>query len=143
MMSLRSFIRNPFSEMCMFKPSLMDRYPQSWGIRFSCSRWCLISSLMRRTLCLDHPPEQRRIILRTQVKDDRVRVTVRDFGPGIDKENLERIFEPFFTTKGTGLGMGLAVCHTIVEAHRGRIWAENNPDGGATFVFELPVKSNE
>jgi signal transduction histidine kinase len=70
-------------------------------------------------------------------------VTVRDFGPGIDKENLQRIFEPFFTTKGAGLGMGLNICRTIVEAHEGRIWAENNPDRGATFVFELPVKSNE
>jgi signal transduction histidine kinase len=68
---------------------------------------------------------------------------VRDFGSGIDQENLDRIFDPFFTTKGTGLGMGLNICRTIVEAHGGRIWAENNPDRGATFVFELPVKSNE
>jgi PAS domain S-box-containing protein len=89
-----------------------------------------------------NPPEHRQIILRTGVKDDRIRVAVRDFGPGIDKENLERIFQPFFTTKGAGLGMGLSVCRTIVEAHRGRIWAENNPDRGATFVFELPVISH-
>jgi PAS domain S-box-containing protein len=90
-----------------------------------------------------NPPEHRQIILRTGVKDDRIRVTVRDFGPGIDKEKLERIFEPFFTTKGTGLGMGLNICRSIVEAHEGRIWAENNPDRGATFVFELPIKSDE
>ena len=86
-----------------------------------------------------NPPEHRKIILRTGVKDNRIRVTVRDFGPGIDKVNLERIFQSFFTTKRTGLGMGLAVCRTIVEAHGGRIWAENNPDRGATFVFELPI----
>jgi two-component system sensor kinase FixL len=90
-----------------------------------------------------NPPEHRQIILRTGVKDDRIRVTVRDFGLGIDKENLERIFEPFFTTKGAGLGMGLNICRSIVEAHGGRIWAENNPDRGATFVFELPIKGNE
>jgi PAS domain S-box-containing protein len=91
----------------------------------------------------DNPPEYRQILLRTRVKDNRIRMTVRDFGPGIDQENLERIFEPFFTTKGAGLGMGLSVCRTIVEGHEGRIWAENNPDRGATFVFELPVISNQ
>ena len=86
-----------------------------------------------------NPLERRKIILWSGVKDDRIRVTVRDFGPGIDKVNLEHIFDPFFTTKRAGLGIGLAVCHTIVEAHGGRIWAENNPDGGATFVIELPI----
>jgi signal transduction histidine kinase len=86
-----------------------------------------------------NPPEHRKIILRTGVKDDRIRVTVRDFGPGIDKVNLEHIFEPFLTTKGAGLGMGLNICRTIVEAHEGHIWAESNPDGGATFVIELPI----
>ena len=91
----------------------------------------------------ENPPEHRKIILRTQVKDDRIRVTIRDFGPGIDQGELDRIFQPFFTTKGTGLGMGLAVSQTIVEAHGGDIWAENNPDGGATFFIELPVISQE
>jgi PAS domain S-box-containing protein len=88
-------------------------------------------------------PEERKLILRTQATDDRLRVTVQDFGQGIDKENLERVFQPFFTTKGSGLGMGLPVSRSIIEAHGGRIWGENNPEGGATFGFELPVKSNE
>jgi PAS domain S-box-containing protein len=88
-------------------------------------------------------PEERRIILRTEATDNCIRVSVRDFGPGIDKENLERLFQPFFTTKGSGLGMGLAICKSIIEVHGGRIWAENNPDGGATFVFELPVISKQ
>jgi PAS domain S-box-containing protein len=90
-----------------------------------------------------NPPEQRKLILRTQRKDHSIWVTVRDFGPGIDEENLERMFQPFFTTKGTGLGMGLAVCSSIIKDHRGRIWAENNPDGGATFFIELPVISDQ
>ena len=88
-------------------------------------------------------PGVRRMTLRTQAVDDRLRVSVRDFGPGVSQENLERVFQPFFTTKGTGLGMGLVISKSIIEAHRGRIWAENNADGGATFAFELPVKSND
>ena len=91
----------------------------------------------------ENPPEQRKIILCTRVKDDRVRVTVRDFGAGVDQANLERIFEAFFTTKGAGLGMGLNICRAVVEAHGGRIRAENNPDRGATFVFELPAIRNQ
>jgi two-component system sensor kinase FixL len=83
--------------------------------------------------------EQRKLILRTERKDQSLRVAVRDFGPGIDKDNLERVFQPFFTTKSAGLGIGLALCSSIIKAHRGRIWAENNPDGGATFIFELPI----
>ena len=70
-------------------------------------------------------------------------MTIRDFSPGIDQGDLDRIFQPFFTTKRNGLGMGLAVSQTIVEAHGGHIWAENNPDGGATFFIELPVISQE
>jgi signal transduction histidine kinase len=89
-----------------------------------------------------NPPEHRRIIMGTRVKNDRIRVTIRDFGPGIDQGSLDRIFEPFFTTKGTGLGMGLAVSHTIVEAHGGHIWAENHPGGGATFLIELPINES-
>ncbi len=87
----------------------------------------------------DNPPEYREIIVGSGVMGDRIRVTVRDFGPGIEEVNLERIFQPFFTTKDTGLGMGLSVCRTIVEAHGGHIWAENNPEGGATFFIELPI----
>jgi signal transduction histidine kinase len=72
-----------------------------------------------------------------------VRSSVRDFGPGIDGPIINHIFEPFFTTKNTGLGVGLALCKTIILDHGGRIWAENNPDGGATFVFELPIIKND
>lgn len=68
-----------------------------------------------------------------------IRVTVRDGGIGIPPDKFDSIFEPFFTTKREGLGMGLSVTRSIVEAHGGRIWAENNPDRGASFYFTLPV----
>ena len=64
--------------------------------------------------------------------------TVADRGHGIPDEAQGRLFEPFFTTKAQGLGMGLAICRSIAEAHRGRLWAANNPGGGATFHLLVP-----
>lgn len=71
---------------------------------------------------------------------DVLQVEIRDQGPGI--QNMEQIFDPFFTTKGEGMGMGLAICRTIVEAHGGRLWAENNEGRGATFFFAVPLKED-
>ena len=66
-------------------------------------------------------------------------VSVRDHGSGISEEARERLFEQFFTTKKEGLGMGLAIVRSIIEAHAGHISAENSSDGGARFYFTLPV----
>jgi signal transduction histidine kinase len=68
-----------------------------------------------------------------------IRVAVRDSGPGIDEADLDTIFRALYTTKAHGLGMGLAIARSIVEAHGGRLEARNNPDGGVTFSFTLPV----
>jgi C4-dicarboxylate-specific signal transduction histidine kinase len=68
-----------------------------------------------------------------------VRVSVEDRGCGIAPDRLESVFEPFFTTKTRGMGLGLAVCRTIIAAHGGRLWAENNVGRGASFMFLLPV----
>ncbi len=65
------------------------------------------------------------------------RVSVADTGPGLSPEVAERLFQPFVTTKATGMGVGLSISRTIIEAHGGRIWAESNEDGGATFHFTL------
>jgi signal transduction histidine kinase len=82
----------------------------------------------------------RSLLVRTS-KDDAatVRVAVRDSGVGIDPADLERVFQPFYSTKAEGMGMGLSISRSIVEAHGGRLEAANNPDGGATFSFTLPV----
>lgn len=72
-----------------------------------------------------------------------IEVRVCDNGPGVAAKSLEKLFDPFFTTKANGMGMGLAVSKTIVEAHHGKLWAENRPEGGACFCFTLPVASGE
>jgi two-component system sensor histidine kinase AtoS len=76
-------------------------------------------------------------------RDDSLRnliVTVRDSGPGILPENLERIFEPYFTNRPGGTGLGLALARRIVEEHEGTIKAENHPEGGAQFEISLPIE---
>src|SRR5205814_9881218 len=70
---------------------------------------------------------------------DHVAILVRDTGPGIADKHMERIFEPFFTTKREGLGMGLAICRSIIEAHEGKISVGNNNKKGVTFKVVLPV----
>ena len=72
-------------------------------------------------------------------KDDTVQVAISDTGEGLPAENIDMVFEHFFTTKSEGLGMGLSISRSIIEAHGGRIWAEHNPAGGATFRFTLPA----
>jgi signal transduction histidine kinase len=71
-----------------------------------------------------------------------VLVTVRDTGPGLDPQGLERLFEAFYTTKPQGLGMGLAISRSIIHAHGGRLWATANAPHGAVFVFALPIRES-
>jgi PAS domain S-box-containing protein len=86
------------------------------------------------------PPQARRVTVMTQLETPgQVRVTVRDCGPGIPANQLDKIFEPFYTSKADGLGMGLSITRSIVEAHGGRIWAENPVGGGAAFYVTVPI----
>ena len=84
------------------------------------------------------PPDRHEIRIRTGQNENAVVVAIRDRGCGIPPPEINRIFEPFFTTKSVGLGMGLAICRRIIQAHGGRIWAANNDDAGATVSFSLP-----
>jgi signal transduction histidine kinase len=82
----------------------------------------------------------RQLLIRSGADESRhVVVAVRDSGPGLDAKSLERLFQPFYTTKPQGMGMGLAICRSIVEAHGGLLWATANDDRGATFQFTLPT----
>jgi signal transduction histidine kinase len=65
--------------------------------------------------------------------------SVSDTGPGVPTDKLEEIFTPFFSTKAQGMGIGLSIARTIIEAHGGKIWAENVPTGGAVFHVRLPL----
>lgn len=86
------------------------------------------------------PPKDRRLHINVSRVDlDEVQISVCDSGVGIPKDRLGSVFEAFWTTKTHGLGIGLAVCRSIVEAHGGRIWAERNNDRGVTFLFRLPT----
>jgi PAS domain S-box-containing protein len=80
----------------------------------------------------------RELLISTEQEDMGVHVTVRDSGPGVDPTRLERVFEAFYTTKSSGVGMGLSICRSIIDAHGGRLWAEANEPRGAIFQFTLP-----
>jgi PAS domain S-box-containing protein len=78
------------------------------------------------------------LISTEQTEANGVLVAVRDSGPGIDPEHVERVFEAFYTTKPSGVGMGLSICRSIIDAHGGRLWADTNEPRGAVFQFTLP-----
>jgi signal transduction histidine kinase len=82
-------------------------------------------------------------LISTEQNQTGVLVAVRDSGPGIDPTHLERIFEAFYTTKSGGVGMGLAICRSIIDAHGGKLWVEGNEPRGALFQFTLPAAEAE
>jgi C4-dicarboxylate-specific signal transduction histidine kinase len=91
------------------------------------------------------PPAERRVEIVAVLDPDQgvVRISVLDAGRGIAGDQLDRVFDAFYTTKDSGLGLGLAVCHSIIAAHKGRLWATNRAERGAAFHFTLPVKAKE
>jgi PAS domain S-box-containing protein len=90
----------------------------------------------------DCPPGERAVLVKTEPDGaKRVKVSVADQGIGLASDRIDKIFQPFYTTKREGLGMGLSISRSIIEAHGGKLWAENNSDRGATFYFTVPVEN--
>lgn len=121
------------------KLQLEPRSSQVLGDRVHLSQ-VLINLIINAMDAIADSAAVRRVIVEAlSTPDGLVKVAVIDSGSGVSTETMARVFEPFFTTKSTGMGMGLSISRTIIEAHGGRIWVENNPVAGATFAFTLPV----
>jgi PAS domain S-box-containing protein len=99
----------------------------------------LVNLLMNACDAMDRGGGERRLLLATRAAEGGVEITLTDRGPGIPDEELDRIFSPFVTSKSEGIGLGLAICRSLVTAHRGRLWASNNPGPGATLHIALPA----
>lgn len=110
-----------------------------WGDRVELQQVVLnllMNGIEAMHLIQDRPRDL--VIRSVQDETQQVRVSIIDHGVGFSAENAERLFAPFFTTKGNGMGMGLSICRSIIEAHNGRLWATANAPHGATFQFTLP-----
>jgi len=84
---------------------------------------------------------QRELLISARAEQEEIAVRVEDSGVGLNHQAAEKIFQPFFSTKAHGIGMGLAISRSIVEAHEGKLWATPRPSGGAVFQFTLPIRS--
>jgi two-component system, LuxR family, sensor kinase FixL len=99
----------------------------------------VVLNLVRNALDAMADSPRRALIITTRISSGMVQIAVADTGSGLAPEIAVRLFQPFLTTKPDGLGIGLSVCRSIVEIHRGRLWAEANPVGGTIFNLALPL----
>ena len=120
--------------ICNLAPEL----PPVTGDRVQLQQLVLNLILNAADAMATNAPGTRRLHLTTTRHPHTVRASVRDEGGGLPAD-IESLFQAFFTTKAHGLGMGLAICRSIIDAHHGRLWAEPDPEGGAAFHFELPI----
>ena len=106
----------------------------------------VIVNLLRNSLdaLTINPESNRNLSIQTGISNDqKIKVDISDNGPGIEIDDIEKLFQPFYSNKPDNMGMGLAISRSIVEAHEGRLSATNNPEGGATFTFTLPIEQSD
>ncbi len=119
---------------------LEDNLPLVWGDRVQLQQVVLNIMLNAFDAMKQCPVSQRKVKLQAGAYGpESIKVAVTDCGTGLSGDNLEKFFQPFYTSKKDGLGMGLSICRSIIEAHGGHLWAENNNGTGATFYFTIPV----
>jgi signal transduction histidine kinase len=125
--------------MVVVRAELADDLPRVSGDRVQLQQVVLNLVLNASEAMSAMEDRSRQLVIRTD-RDDRdcVRLAVQDTGMGFDEQTQDRLFEPFYTTKNGGMGIGLSVSRSIIESHRGRLWAERNDGPGATFAFSIP-----
>jgi signal transduction histidine kinase len=119
---------------------LADDLPAVTGDRIQLQQ--VILNLIRNAsdAMVDLHDRLRQMLIKTERADgDRVCVSVRDAGAGVDPQNMNKLFDAFYTTKSEGMGIGLAVSRSIIQGHQGRLWAESNEGPGTTFSFSIPT----
>jgi C4-dicarboxylate-specific signal transduction histidine kinase len=134
--------RNEMSKnRVLVQTRLADGLPSIWGDRVQLQQ-VILNLTMNAVEAMNEVREGSRelSISTSKAESDGVLVAVNDTGPGLPQASAERIFEAFYTTKPSGLGMGLSICRSIVEAHGGRLWAAPNQPHGAAFCLTLPVE---
>ena len=103
----------------------------------------LVNLIRNAVEALTNAPTRRLTISAVPIADQMVRISVTDTGPGLDAEVESKLFRPFVSTKDTGMGLGLSICQTIIEAHNGTIWLDKPPEGGTAFRFTLAASDPE
>ncbi len=118
---------------------LAQNLPPVPGDRIQLQQVLLNLALNACEAMADCDPSERQLLIVSKSENGAVEVSVTDRGGGIQEKKLEQVFQRFFTTKKEGMGLGLSICRTIINAHQGETWATNNSERGATFHFSLPI----
>jgi signal transduction histidine kinase len=123
---------------------LADGLPLIYGDRVQLQQ-VILNLIINAIEAVSGVAETPRLLLISSGQAERggVFVAVRDWGPGLDPASVDRLFNAFYTTKSGGMGMGLAICRSIIEAHKGQLCASANEPRGAVFQFTLPLQRNE